>query len=79
MVKRYFDKKSSTSNYKCGDMVLKYNECVAKPRQHQKFDSLWEGLFHINQCKKSNAFELEILEGEPLGNLVSGVHLKPFF
>ncbi|XP_057871371.1 uncharacterized protein LOC131077818 [Cryptomeria japonica] len=59
-VKRWFDnKKSSDPRFKQGDLVLKYNERAAKPSQHAKFDSLWEGPFRIINCKGFNSFDLE--------------------
>lgn len=76
VVKRWFDNKTSDEGLKCGDLVLKFNERDTKPSLHEKFDSLWEGPFHIIQCKKHKTFELENMEKESLGIPVNGVHLK---
>lgn len=78
IVKKWFDKKSFDLGFKKGDLVLKYNKHSAKPYQHSKFDTLWEGPFHITNWKEHNAFELKSLEGEVLGIHVNGIHLKQF-
>lgn len=77
-VKRWFDEKISNPGFKCKDLVVKYNECGAKPGQHAKFDSLWESPFCIFDYKEFNAFVLENMQGELLEILVNGIHLKPF-
>ncbi|XP_057839182.2 uncharacterized protein LOC131049163 [Cryptomeria japonica] len=78
-VKWWFDnKKSSDSGFKQGDLVLKYNERATKPDRHAKFDGLWEGPFHIINCKGFNAFDLEDMQGDSLGIRVKGFHLKLF-
>ncbi|XP_059078062.1 uncharacterized protein LOC131876636 [Cryptomeria japonica] len=67
VIKRWFDgKKSSNLIFALRDLVLKYNERMAKPGQHAKFDCLWEGPFRIIGCKGFNAFELEDMNGDPL-------------
>ncbi|XP_059068503.1 uncharacterized protein LOC131859008 [Cryptomeria japonica] len=55
IVEKWFDKKSSNSGFKCGDLVVKYNEWGAKPGQHARFDSSWEGSFRIYDYKEFNA------------------------
>ncbi|XP_057862520.2 uncharacterized protein LOC131070876 [Cryptomeria japonica] len=79
-IKRWFDnKKSSDSELRPGDLVLKYNERVARLGQHAKFDGLWEGPFRIMNCKGFNAFDFENMQGESLEISVNGFHLKPFY
>lgn len=78
-VKKWFDnKKSSPPQFLQGDLVLKFNERVAKPGQHAKFDGLWEGPFRIASCKIHNTFNLEDMQGDLLTIPVNGFHLKPF-
>ncbi|XP_059076739.1 uncharacterized protein LOC131876002 [Cryptomeria japonica] len=79
VVKRWFDsKKSSDVIFTHGDLVLKYNERMAKLGQHAKFDCLWEGPFRIVGCKGFNAFKLEDMNGDSLSIPVNSFHLKPF-
>ncbi|XP_057864863.2 uncharacterized protein LOC131072644 [Cryptomeria japonica] len=79
VVRRWFDsKKSYDVTFALRDLVLKYNERMAKPGQHAKFDCLWEGPFCIIGHKGFNAFELEDMNGDPLSIPVNGFHLKPF-
>ncbi|XP_059066272.1 uncharacterized protein LOC131857601 [Cryptomeria japonica] len=78
-IKKWFDnKKSFDLDFKQGDLVLKYNERMANPSQHARFDELWEGPFHIIGCKGFNSFDLEDMQGDSLKILVNGFHLKPF-
>lgn len=60
IIKRWFDgKKSSDLGFKERDLILNYNERSTRPGQHVKFGGLWEGPFHITNCKEFNAFDLE--------------------
>ncbi|XP_059076631.1 uncharacterized protein LOC131875920 [Cryptomeria japonica] len=80
VVKRWFNsKKSSDVIFSPEDLVLKYNERMAKPGQHAKFDCLWESPFCIRGCKGFNAFELEDMNGDPFSISVNGFHPKPYY
>lgn len=59
IVKQWFDnKKNFDPGLKQGDLVLKYNERAAKFGYHAKFDGLWDGPFHIMNCKSFNGFDI---------------------
>ncbi len=74
-----FNKKAKVRNLKEGDLVLKWNANREKVGRHSKFDTLWSGPYVIISCKKANAFQLSMPNGEILPILVNGIYLKPCF
>ena len=78
-MKRMFDKKASPRNFQLGNIVLKWDELKNRLGKHMKFNAMWAGLYIITGTLQHNAFHFFMLEGEELGILVNGIHLKQFF
>ena len=70
-IKKLFDKITKASNFKIGDKVLKWNSRREDKGKHNKFDSLWEGLYIIQSTIGPNAFFYKSL----MAQICSGVLL----
>ena len=55
-MKRSFNKKAKVTDFKEGDLVLKWDAYREKPRRNSKFDALWSGPYVVISHKQANAF-----------------------
>ena len=79
-IKKIFDKRTKSSNFKIGDNVLKWDSRREDKGNHRKFDNLWLGPYSIHSATGNNAFFLQELDGvELFGGPVNGRMLKHCF
>ena len=79
-IKRLFDKRTKVADFKIGDKVLKWDSRREDKGKHDKFDSLWQGPYIIQDTVGPNAFFLQELDGiELFGGPVNGRMLKHYF
>lgn len=73
----WFDKRyASNISFKLGHLVCKWDEDWAKPRPHEKFDSLWSKCYIIVKEIWDIAFKLEGVNGQILSIMIYDQHLK---
>jgi hypothetical protein len=78
-IKKVFDRKEKGKQFQVGDMVLLWDKKNEKSGDHDKFDSLWLGPYHIDSVVGPNTFQLVDLDGDLMGLPVNGQCLKYFF
>ena len=78
--KQDFDRKVKKTEFKIGDLVLKWDAPRQDKGKNNKFDALWIGPFKNSEVLSNNTYRLQDLEGEEVFNSpVNGHFLKKCF
>jgi hypothetical protein len=76
-VGRWYDKRVKVKTFAQGELVYKLILSIGtKNSKFGKWSQTWEGPFKINRCVPSNAYILEMLEGEEFSRALNGKYLK---
>jgi hypothetical protein len=79
VVKRYFDKRTTSKYFQKDQLVLLWNKAKEKPSFHTKFEALWIGPYHIEKVIGYNSYLLKDMKGMIQPFPVNGKYLKHFF
>ena len=78
-MKSLFDRKARESDFRQGDLVLRWDVRREDKGKHGKFDCLWQGPYVIYGYKGNNAFFLREIDVLDLpGGPVNGRMLKHY-
>ena len=79
-VGRWYDKKVKVKSFDQGELVWKLILPIGtNSSKFGKWSPTWEGPFRINRCVPSNAYILEMLEGEEFSRALNGKYLKKYY
>ena len=78
-VGRWYDKKVRVKTFDQRDLVWKLILPIGtKDPRFGKWSPTWEGPYKISRCVPSNAYILEMLEGEEFSRALNGKYLKKY-
>ena len=79
-VGRWYDKKVKVKTFDQRDLVWKLILPIGtKDPKFGKWSPTWEGPYKINRCVPSNAYILEMLEGEEFSRALNEKYLKKYY
>jgi hypothetical protein len=79
VVKRYFDKITTTRYFQKDQQVLLWNKAKEKPYFHMKFEALLIGPYQIEKVIGFNYYSLKDMKGIVQAFPVNGKYLKKLF
>ena len=78
--KRWFNKKSTgNANFNVGDLVLKWDKTHEDKGKHTIFQSLWIGLYIVQEKLGPHTYHLQSLDERVDNLLVNDQDLKHYF
>jgi hypothetical protein len=63
VVKKYFDKSTTSKDFQKDQLVLLWNKEKEKPSFHMKFEALWIGPYQIKKVIGYNSYLLKDMKG----------------
>ena len=79
-VGRWYNKKVKVKSFGQGELVWKLILPIGtKSSKFGKWSPTWEGPFRVSRCVPSNAYILEMLEGEEYSRALNGKYLKKYY
>ena len=79
-VSRWYDKKVKAKTFEQGELVWKLILPIGtKSSKFGKWSPTWKGPFRVNRCVPSNAYILEMLEGEEFSRALNEKYLKKYY
>jgi hypothetical protein len=79
VVKRHFDKSTTTRYFQKDQLVLLWNKEKEKPYFHTKFEALWIGPYQIEKVIGFNSYLLKDMKGTIQAFPMNGKYLKHLF
>jgi hypothetical protein len=79
-VARHYNKKVKNKQFYEGELVWKVKLPIgSKDSRFGKWSPNWDGPYRIKCCVPSNAYILEMLEGEEFDRAINGKFLKKYY
>jgi hypothetical protein len=79
VVKRYFDKSTTSRYFQKYQLVLLWNKAKEKPSFHTKFEALWIGPYQIEKVIGYNSYLFKDMKGMIQPFPMNGKYLKNLF